>query len=152
MTVRPATLADAAAVARLEESFPASQRWSEAAWREEIEASQHLVLVGEDDGVVAACAWRAAFDVAELYRVVVAPQHRRRGLGSELVRRGLTWAGAQGMQRVMLEVAHDNDAAIALYRGHGFVPVAGRANYYGRGRDALIMERQAQGHTKEEPS
>lgn len=149
MTVRSAVPADAADIVRLEEGFPASQRWSEAAWREEIESPEHLVLVAEADGVVAACAWRAAFDVAELYRVIVAPARRRQGLAGDLMRRGLAWARGQGAERVMLEVAADNEPAIALYRDHGFAQVAGRADYYGRGRDALIMELPL---VKEEPS
>jgi ribosomal protein S18 acetylase RimI-like enzyme len=40
---------------------------------------------------------------------------------------------------MMLEVEDGNEPALALYQQLGFVTLARRSNYYGPGRDALVM-------------
>ena len=58
----------------------------------------------------------------------VSPTRRRRGLGGTLLARVLARAAAA----VFLEVAEDNRAARALYRGAGLRLVGRRAGYYRR--------------------
>ena len=81
----------------------------------------------------------------DLHRIVVAPSRRRLGLARAMLVAGLQWAIREGAARMVLEVEHDNEAAIALYRGHGFRPIAARADYYGPGADAVVMERPLEG-------
>ena len=81
-------------------------------------------------------------DVADLNRVVVRPGHRRGGIARRLLAAGTEWAHQVGAQRVLLEVEESNHPAIRLYEGLGYVVLARRANYYGYGRDALVMELQ----------
>lgn len=50
----------------------------------------------------------------------VAPTARRRGLGVRLLSGLAAWGSAQSAQRVYLQVAADNDGALALYAGAGF--------------------------------
>ena len=45
---------------------------------------------------------------------------RGRGLGSQAVEFASQWTRSQGMRALRLEVAHDNTAALALYRKSGF--------------------------------
>ena len=141
MIIRTAVPADAPALARLELVFPARQRWSETSWLEEIGTDGRLVVVAETatDGVIACASWRHAGDTADLDRIVVAGEHRRRGIAGRLLRRGIAWAAEQRVGNVLLEVASDNIAAIELYAANGFVPVNRRGNYYGRGVDAVVM-------------
>jgi ribosomal protein S18 acetylase RimI-like enzyme len=40
---------------------------------------------------------------------------------------------------VLLEVAADNSAALALYSRAGFRVISRRADYYGHGRDAVVL-------------
>lgn len=86
---------------------------------------------------------RLVADEAELLTLAVHPDARRQGLG-----RGLVVALAQaladrGGRRLLLEVAADNGAAIALYDRLGFARIGRRPGYYlaaGGGRcDALLM-------------
>jgi ribosomal protein S18 acetylase RimI-like enzyme len=52
----------------------------------------------------------------------VDPAARGLGVGELLVRTVAEAAAQQGMQRVVLEVAHENRPAVALYERMGFVP------------------------------
>ena len=141
MIIRTAVPADAPALARLELVFPARQRWSKTSWLEEIGADGRLVEVAETapDGVIACASWRHAGNTADLDRIIVAGEHRRRGIAGRLLGRGIAWAAEQGAGNVLLEVASDNTAAIGFYAANGFVPVNRRGNYYGRGVDAVVM-------------
>ncbi len=85
------------------------------------------------DGAVAGFALaRVILDEAELLLLATAPQHRRKGVGSALLRSVLAETRSRGGVRVHLEVRAGN-AAIALYRASGFAQVGERRNYY-RGR------------------
>ena len=141
MIIRTAVPADAPAPGRPAPAGPARQRWSEASWLEEIGADGRLVEVAETapDGVIACASWRHAGNTTDLDRIVVAGEHRRRGIAGKLLGRGIAWAAEQGAGNVLLEVASDNIAAIELYAANGFVPVNRRGNYYGRGVDAVVM-------------
>ena len=82
---------------------------------------------------------------AEILTLAVAPEARRRGVGSRLV---AEWAGVMKGRQVSdlyLEVAADNQAAIGLYGRHGFGPAGRRSRYYARPGaepvDAVIMHR-----------
>ncbi|WP_262423258.1 GNAT family N-acetyltransferase [Brevundimonas denitrificans] len=84
-----------------------------------------------------------AADEAEIVTLAVRPEARRRGLGGRLLDRVLDRARDQGVARLFLEVAHDNDAALALYASRGFEQAGGRPAYYARPdgvrADALIL-------------
>ena len=54
--------------------------------------------------------------------VRVAPEHRRRGLASTVLRELLGWAAERGATTAYLQVREDNAAALALYRRLGFEP------------------------------
>ena len=54
--------------------------------------------------------------------VEVDPGHRRRGLGSQVMRELLRWAAERGATGAYLQVAVENDAALALYDRLGFAP------------------------------
>ncbi len=78
-----------------------------------------------------------------LRRVVVAPERRRLGLGTEMVRAAVELAfGNVGLHRVEVRVFDDNHAALALYRRCGFT-IEGRLREYrrlgGRFRSAYVL-------------
>lgn len=75
---------------------------------------------------------RQISDEMEILTLVVAPSARRQGLAKQLMRLAEETGRARGAQALFLEVADDNDAAIALYQGLGFDEVGRRPNYYGR--------------------
>lgn len=82
---------------------------------------------------------------AEIVSLGVLPGHRRCGIGSALLDAMCGEAQSRGAERVILEVALDNEAARALYAERGFIIVGRRRNYYRRAEgmvDALMLRVQ----------
>lgn len=142
MLVSTARADDLVGLLSLEETgFDEAERWSSQSWASELDAPNRLVLVSRDaDGVEAVACFSVLADTAELLRIVVRPDRAGRGIGRRLVGLGKEWAEAAGADRMMLEVRHDNQAALWLYEAAGFNPIARRRDYYGPGRDAVVME------------
>jgi [ribosomal protein S18]-alanine N-acetyltransferase len=86
---------------------------------------------------------RAVAGEMEILTVGVATAARRRGVASALIAAALPVARELGAEQVFLEVAVDNEGAIALYERLGFVRSGLRKSYYDRGAegvmDALVM-------------
>jgi ribosomal protein S18 acetylase RimI-like enzyme len=55
-----------------------------------------------------------------LFDINTAPQWRRKGIGTQLVRTLLSWGKDHGASRAYLQVMKDNEAALALYASLGF--------------------------------
>lgn len=60
--------------------------------------------------------------MGRLYAMWVAPEGRRAGVAIALIERIIAWARAAGYQRLRLEVADTNEAAVRLYERMGFEP------------------------------
>lgn len=78
----------------------------------------------------------------EILSVAVDEKARNNGVGKALLSHALGYLKTKGVDKVFLEVAVDNVAAIALYRGAGFEDLYVRKDYYndhGHGVDALIL-------------
>jgi ribosomal-protein-alanine N-acetyltransferase len=145
MRLGAATIADAPALAAAHaDSFTESWSGEEIAAVLASPGAFGLVVRGEGEAVAAFALARTAADEAELLTLAVAPRARRRGVGAALVEAVAGAAAAAGARRLFLEVAADNAAALALYRGAGFAPVGQRPAYYRRGAgvvDALVFAR-----------
>lgn len=80
------------------------------------------------------------FYTAELESVVVAIAARRAGIGRALCLAVIEWARSRGAAEVVLEVRAASAAAIALYKGLGFIQTGRRPRYYrDPADDALVM-------------
>lgn len=82
---------------------------------------------------------RCIADEAELLTLAVAPKARRKGLGRALTQGFAETARHRGAASGFLEVAANNPAAQALYRGLNWQKAGQRPNYYGAGKHALIL-------------
>lgn len=144
MSFTQATSADLEGIYALETvGFEAWEQWSKQSWGAEIGRDLRSVLLNRTATTIdAAAAFSVLAETAELLRVVVAPAAQGNGLGKSLVTAGKQWAKQAGAQRMMLEVRHDNEPGLSVYRATGFVPIAHRNDYYGTGRHAVVMECQ----------
>ena len=138
--IRSAETPDAAAIWAVE-SRAFSDPWSLSGIGEMLESANTRTLVAEADGAVAGfLVARSIRDEGEILNLAVLPEHRRRGLGRELLTAGLDWLSKGGVREVYLEVRQSNAAALAMYRARGFRPVGVRTDYYRNPReDALVL-------------
>ena len=74
----------------------------------------------------------------------VAEEHRKKGIGREMLRRLIDWARTQKCEAIMLEVRVGNEEAMPLYESFGFIEISRRANYYGPGKTAIVMRKELQ--------
>ena len=84
--------------------------------------------------------WTAEPDLITAYipTIEVLPEHRKRGLGAELLRRLEESAVEAGAGLIWLHVDAENDAAIRLYRAAGYQRSGRQEHYYGRYRAAEV--------------
>lgn len=59
---------------------------------------------------------------AHIFLLYIAPEHRRRGLGSWLIRTAETWAIGRGDRQISLQVFSHNQPALNLYDKLGYQP------------------------------
>jgi ribosomal-protein-alanine N-acetyltransferase len=136
--IRPATASDVEAIVAIELACFGAGAWSETLVRDEVTGERHHVLVGDDRQAYGAIS--LAGDVADLDRIAVLPAARGWGLARELLTNLIDRARDVGAERMLLEVAATNTAAIGLYESFGFETISTRKAYYPDGADALVME------------
>jgi ribosomal-protein-alanine N-acetyltransferase len=153
---RPLAVGDLAYVAALEAQIHRPP-WTLGNFRDAI-AAGYWASVGEHEGrILVYGVLMLAPGEAQVLNLSVVHDARRRGLGRALLRRLLAVATERGAQQVFLEVRAGNAAAIALYAGEGFEPVARRAAYYAGAatearEDALVMRAELRAPTDERAS
>ena len=97
--------------------FAAGEQWSERSWLGELLGEGRTILIARAHHPVGVICFQTIGELADLHRLVVAPQYRRRGIGVDLVRAGLLAVRHLGAKAVILEVDYGNEPAIALYQG-----------------------------------
>ena len=136
--IRVATAADVPAVTALEAAVFGADAWSAASVAEELTGPRRRAWVAGQP-VHAYAVSSLAGDVTDLQRIAVAADRRGTGVATSLMTTLLDAARDDGATRVLLEVAADNAAALALYARHGFAEIDRRPAYYRDGRDALVL-------------
>ena len=83
---------------------------------------------------------RRIADEGELLQIAVDSEYRRRGIADTLIESALGWAHDCGISKIYLEVRKSNNAAIKLYKKHGFKRAGIRKDYYIEPiEDAVVM-------------
>ena len=156
MVVRPATRADAAAVARIyNEGIEDRQATFETEPRTAADVLSWLddevpVVVAEVDGEVAAWASapayspRAGYAGVREFSIYVARDRRGSGLGAPTLRALIDVCEQRGFWKLVSRVFPENEASLALCRSVGFREVGvyrRHARLDGRWRDVVVVER-----------
>jgi ribosomal-protein-alanine N-acetyltransferase len=143
IAIRTALPDDAALLARLHAGCfePA---WDEAAFSAFLnETVTFALLAGDAKDEHGFILVRALAGESEILSLGTHPRARRHGLADALVDAACAEAHRRGSGRMFLEVAADNEAALALYRKAGFAAAGRRTAYYARpagtAADAVVL-------------
>jgi 3-oxoacyl-[acyl-carrier protein] reductase len=123
-SIRPYAAPDRAALCALwSRVFPDDPPWNapELMIANKLAVQPHLLLVGEFEGALVG-AVMAGFDGVRgwIYHLAVAPELRRRGFASQLVRAAERGLRTLGCPKVNLQVRAENQAVVALYQSLGY--------------------------------
>jgi ribosomal-protein-alanine N-acetyltransferase len=144
--LRRLRLGDLDAIERIERaSYPTP--WSRSMFASELAKPSSLSLgaVDEAGALVGYLVLSRYVDAWHVMNVAVAPEHRRQGVASALLRQLLDETRDDVRRGYTLEVRVSNVGAISLYESFGFKPRGVRRGYYTDNReDALIMWRDAE--------
>jgi ribosomal protein S18 acetylase RimI-like enzyme len=103
--------------------FPADPPWNapEVMIANKLKVQPDLLLVGDLDGSIVG-AVMAGFDGVRgwIYHLAVAPEHRRRGFATLLVRAAEAGLRAPGCPKVNLQVRASNQEVVAFYESLGY--------------------------------
>jgi ribosomal protein S18 acetylase RimI-like enzyme len=95
-----------------------------------LDADREALVVAFDDGVVVGSViagwdgWRGS-----VYRLVVVPTHRRRGLGRQLLNRAEESLRERGATRLAAIVVHSDGRAVDFWRSTGWIEQADRRRF-----------------------
>ena len=145
VVVEPMTADDVPRVIEIERAAFESP-WSAGQFLHELKIPFSRLRVARRTGdlraVVGYACWWVIGDEVELQNLAVPAAERGRGIGRVLAEAVIDDAARSGARVVRLEVRDGNREARGLYDSLGFAPCGVRRNYYGRGADAIVMERR----------
>ena len=137
ITIRPFLPSDVASAVEMEASNQ-PQPWTEGLFNDELAAENRNYLAAHDDGLVGFGGVMILDDEAHVTNLLVSSDHRRQGIGYQLLRTLIETSIGQGVRHLTLEVRSRNLLARQMYARFEMAPVGVRHGYYGDD-DALIM-------------
>lgn len=142
---RPMTALDLVSATAIEKEVYAKAAWSAGQFKEEFAKAPntaHYIAAEFEGKLIAYAGIFYVAEVADIHTITVASDHRRKGIGRELLKRLIDWARVKKAQAIMLEMRLGNDQARPLYESFGFVEISRRENYYGPGLTAVVMRKE----------
>ncbi|HEV2401340.1 MAG TPA: ribosomal protein S18-alanine N-acetyltransferase [Candidatus Sulfotelmatobacter sp.] len=145
ITIRPATRNDIPQMMSLESQSQSAAHWSEKQYEGLFRPNAPvalLALVAEGKGQADLLGFLVARHLApewELENVVVAPECRRRGIGTRLMQELITRAQQANTGSVFLEVRESNASARAFYKKLGFHETGRRKAYYSNPTEDAVL-------------
>ena len=142
---RPATLADLATIAVVDNAVFADMPYPYFVLRQLFDVHGEHCVVVEADAVVhgyALVAFEPSHSIAWLLSLAVLPGSRKRGFGRALMDRALGMCVESKAERMRITVRPTNDVAYRLYKDSGFDWVHTEPTYFGEGQARDVLEKQ----------
>ena len=138
--IRPAEEDDISRILEIEREA-ISPPWSHGGLLGEIYSNDtFFALAVMEKTVLGFVILRCSADESELYQIAVDASHRRRGIADMLMKAAMDHSRSCGQLAIYLEVRKSNEAAMNLYKKHGFKKTGQRKGYYTEPtEDAVIM-------------
>jgi ribosomal-protein-alanine acetyltransferase len=148
--IRPMKHEDIAEVLKLEADTLVA--WSRTHLENELQQPAGFQFVATDDAegkVLGVLCGRIAADEAEILKLGVTRNARRKGVGAQLLDYALDYCSGAGAKNCYLELRASNKAAARLYEKRGFSLLGIREKYYnGPCEDAIMMRLHLKQTTK----
>lgn len=93
----------------------------------------------EGETLLGYAGMKTVLDEGYISNVAVSPTARRRGIANRLMEALREEAERRKLRFLTLEVRESNEAAIALYRRHGYTLCGRRPNYYALPTEAALL-------------
>ena len=118
--------------------------WSENSIASELDNRLSCWLVAlDDDKVIGYVGSQTVLGETDMMNIAIHPDHRKRGIATELIERLIQALKERDSHSLMLEVRASNEPAKSLYTKMGFELVGIRKNYYRNPKeDALILRKE----------
>jgi ribosomal-protein-alanine N-acetyltransferase len=141
LLIRAAELTDVGAVMNLEQGS-IIHPWTENDIKTLITDMNKRCIVADLDGeIVCYVGAESVLDECNIGNIVTAKEHRGNGYATTVLGVLLNLLRQNGVSKVFLEVEDGNEPAISLYKKHGFAQYGYRRDYYGQGKDAILMSK-----------
>jgi [ribosomal protein S18]-alanine N-acetyltransferase len=140
LILQPAREADLSRIAKLHaECFP-DDSWNSSSLATVLAmpGADGRICYGDDGTPCGLLLDQCLGPEGEILTLGVAPAWRRRGIARILLQDLIVRAQDGGAQRLLLEVAADNTAALALYTSLGFAQQGIRRHYYRRAQGPAV--------------
>ena len=121
-----------------------SDAWSIDALAETLRQEHSLILLAEEEKKIKGyCILYYVLDEGDVARIAVDKTIRKSGVGYALLEEIWGICRGKGIIKITLEVRESNQAAVRLYKKHGFQAIAVRKDYYHNPmEDGFIMVKQ----------
>lgn len=117
--------------------------WNERDFADELLFPDSICTVlEENDGILTYACARQVPDGFELLKIATRKDAQGKGLAGILLEEVVSLAKESDYPDIFLEVASNNETALAFYRKHGFEVCGIRKGYYPGGLDALNLTRK----------
>ncbi len=117
--------------------------WSKNQWSNEFKKKGTQVFgILTENLIVGICVLQVVLDEAQINFFVVNQKYRKKGFGSFLMSHLIKQCEKLNINKLFLEVSHNNFTAEKFYSRFDFSTVGIRRNYYKDGSDALLKEKK----------
>ncbi|MGB6544725.1 MAG: N-acetyltransferase [Candidatus Acidiferrales bacterium] len=149
-TLRDYTPADFAALYAMDRiCYPRGIAYSKSELRWFLTQLGALCVVAEIEGGIAGFLIAGREEAqAHIITIDVAPEHRRRGVGTLMIEEIERRLAALGATEINLETADGNEAGTAFWIRHGYRTIGVLPGYYLARQDALAMTKRLAGQHK----
>lgn len=105
--------------------------WSQTCFEDYLKSKKHLIYCAKrEDAIIGFVLISNIAGEAEILTLATVPNERSKGVATQMLDFALSDLKNQNADAVFLEVASDNQAAIALYLRAGFIKIGLRKAYY----------------------
>jgi len=117
--------------------------WKLEHWSALVDSKEEGLFVLGEEKVIGWAVFKLvpADGLAHLLKILILPEHRKNGLGETLLKKSISQLKDNKYLKFYLEVEKGNPA-ISIYKKNGFLIIHEIPNFYGQGRNAIVMMRQ----------